>query len=228
LAKRALQESIAAALEEHFEETRKSQPELLAQHFVEGGVAEKAITYWLKAGQLCLTRSALVEAVAQLRKGLNLIESLPESAARLQQELDLQIALGKAMIATKGYAAPETGGVFDRALSLCKRLHRPSELVSVLHGQWVHVLLRGDLALARRLAEEMLELGVVQEEVVWMVMGCRMCGVTCCFLGEFIPARDYLERGLLLYDPGLRSNYVELTVDDMYVVMISYLAWTLL
>ena len=96
---------IVALLEEDFQETCKNQPELLGHHSVEAGLVEKAIGYWIKAGQLSLTRSALTEAVAQLRKGLILIESLPEGASRLQQELDLQIALGKAMIATKGYGA---------------------------------------------------------------------------------------------------------------------------
>ena len=58
-------------------------------------------------------------------------------------------------------------------------------------------------------------------------MGCRVSGVTCCWFGEWIAARDYLERGLLLYDPAHRSNYAELTVDDTHVVLLSYLALTL-
>ena len=59
-------------------------------------------------------------------------------------------------------------------------------------------------------------------------MGCRVSGVTCCWLGEWIAARDYLERGLLLYDHARRSSYAELTVDDTHVVLLTYLAWTLL
>jgi class 3 adenylate cyclase/tetratricopeptide (TPR) repeat protein len=219
---------IVALLEEQFEETRTNQPELLAQHCVEADLNQKAVNYWLMAGQLSLTRSALVEAVAQLRKGLALVANLPEGVTRVQHELDLRIALGKAMIATKGYAASETGEAFNRARSLCDQLDRPPQLVSVLHGQWVHVLLAGDLALARSRAEELLTLGMERDDPVWTVMGCRISGVTCCWLGEWIAARDYLERGLLLYDPAHRSSYAELTVDDTHVVLLTYLAWALL
>ena len=88
-------------------------------------------------------RSALVEAVAQLQQGLALVANLPEGVTRMQHELDLQIALGKAMIATKGYAAPEVGEAFNRARSLCEQLDSPPQLVTVLHGQWVRVLLAG-------------------------------------------------------------------------------------
>jgi class 3 adenylate cyclase/predicted ATPase len=218
---------IVALLEERSEELRANQPELLAQHCVEAGLMEKAVNYWLMAGQSSLTRSALVEAVVQLRKGLALTGSLPEGASRLQYEFGLQIVLGKAMIATKGYAAPETGEVFERARALCDQLDRPSQLVSVLHGQWVSVLLR-DVSRARPLAEELLARGVARNDVIWTVMGCRTSGVTCCFLGEFIAARDYLERALLLYDPAQRSSYAELTVDDTYVLLLTYLALVLL
>ena len=201
---------------------------MLAHHFTQAGMTEAAIEWWGKAGQRSLERSALVEAVEQLRKGLALVANLPEGVTRMQHELDLQIALGKAMIATKGYGAPETGEAFNRARSLCEQLDRPPQLVSVLHGQWVRVLLAGDLALARSRAEELLTLGMERNDPVWTVMGCRISGVTCCWLGELIAARDYLERGLLLYDPAHHSSYAELTVDDTHVVMLTYLAWTLL
>jgi class 3 adenylate cyclase len=180
--RRALHARIVETLEDQFADIVESQPELLARHCTEAGQIEKAVNYWLMAGQLSLTRSALVEAAVQLRKGLALVANLPEGAMRIQHELDLQIALGKAMIATKGYAAPETGDVFNRARSLCEQLDRPPQLVTVLHGQWAHVLLAGDLALARSRAEELLTLGMERNDPVWTVMGCRMSGVTCSFL----------------------------------------------
>jgi predicted ATPase len=216
------------ALRDHFAATAAAEPELLAHHFTQAGLTEAAIEWWSKAVQQSLERSALVEAVTQLRKGLALVANLPEGVTRVQHELDLQIALGKAMLATKGYGAPEVGEAFDRARSLCENLDRPPQLVTVLHGQWVRVLLTGDLALARSRAEELLTLGMERNDPVWTVMGCRISGVTCCWLGEWIAARDYLERGLLLYDPAHHSSYAELTIDDPHVIMLAYLAWTLL
>jgi class 3 adenylate cyclase/predicted ATPase len=218
---------IAEMLERQFPEIVATDPSLLAQHCTEAGIIEKAVNYWLVAGQQSLTRSALVEAVAQLRKGLALVAELPEGVLRVQHELDLQVALGKAIMATKGYAAPEAGEVLNRARSLCEQLDRPPQLVSVLHGQWVHVLMMGDLARARSRAEELLALGTERNDPVWIVMGCRFVGVTCCWFGEFDAAREYLERGLFLYDPAHRSSYAELIVDDSHVVLLAYMAWTL-
>ena len=84
------------------------------------------------------------------------------------------------------------------------------------------------MALARSRADELLTLGMERNDPVWTVMGCRIRGVTCCWAGEWIAARDYLERGLSLYDPAHRSSYAELTVDDTHVMLLTYLAWTLL
>src|SRR6516165_10748349 len=195
-----LHSRVAETLREKFADTAAAEPELIAHHFTQAGFTEPAIEWWGKAGQRSLERSALVEAVGQLRKDLALVANLPEGVTRMHHELDLQIALGKAMIATKGYAAPEVGEAFNRARSLCEQLDRPRQLVTVLHGQWVRVLLAGDLTLARSRAEELLTLGTERDDSVWTVMGCRISGVTCFWLGEWIAARDYLERGLLLYD----------------------------
>ena len=111
---------IAATLESRFPEIVAAEPSLLAQHCTEAGLAEKAISYWLKAGQQSISRCAMTEAVAQLRKGLDLLSSIPDGAARQEQELDLQITLGHALMAAKGLAAPEPGEAFARARQLCE------------------------------------------------------------------------------------------------------------
>ena len=80
---------IAATLESQFPEVVTAQPALMAQHCTEAGLSEKAVGYWLKAGQQAIARSAMTEAVAQLQKGLDLLTSMPDNSARQQQELDL-------------------------------------------------------------------------------------------------------------------------------------------
>jgi predicted ATPase len=121
----------------------QTQPEVLARHCAEAGLVEKAVGYWLMAGQQSIARWAMTEAVAQLRKGLDLVCGLPDDPARLTQELDLLIALGNALLATKGYAAPEPGEAFDRAGQLCKLLDLPRQFESVLIGQYSFSLVRG-------------------------------------------------------------------------------------
>jgi predicted ATPase len=95
---------VAATLESRFLEIVAAEPAILAQHCTEAGLAEKAISYWLKAGQQSIARCAITEALAQLRKGLDLLASIPDGTARQEQELDLQITLGHALMAAKGLA----------------------------------------------------------------------------------------------------------------------------
>lgn len=55
-----------------------AQPALLARHCAEAGLAERAVGYWLKAGQQAMKRVAMMEAVAQLQKGLDVLAGLPD------------------------------------------------------------------------------------------------------------------------------------------------------
>src|SRR5712692_9832241 len=75
---------IAHVLEEQFPETAAAQPELLEHHYTEAGLIEQAVGYWYKAGQSAIQRSAHVEAIAHLRRGLALLPTLPETPQRLQ------------------------------------------------------------------------------------------------------------------------------------------------
>jgi predicted ATPase len=109
--------TIAQVLEERFPKTAEFQPELLSFHWSEAGLADKAIPYWQKAGEIAIRRSAYIEAIGHLKRGLELLKALPGSSTpeRIKQEIALQIALGNALIATKGYADPKVGKTFNRA-----------------------------------------------------------------------------------------------------------------
>jgi predicted ATPase/class 3 adenylate cyclase len=226
--RRNLHARIVESLERLFPDAGLARPELIAHHYTEAGLVWEGAGYWLKAGQQALARSALVEAAAQLRKGLDVLAHCPESAERNRHELESQIALGKVLIATKGHAAADTGQTFARARELCDLLDQPPQIVSVLHGQWTHALLRAELRAARRRAGELLCLGEARGEQIWQVMGYRCFGVTSFPLGEFQTACDYLNRGLELFDPTRRSAFNQWTVDDVQIVMMYYSSWALL
>src|SRR5262249_34046553 len=106
---------IAQVLEAQFPETVTTQPELLAHHYTEAGLTEQAIPYWQRAGQRASERSAYLEAIAHLTKGLEVLTILPDTPERAQHELDLQITLGPALMVIKGPAAPEVERVYNRA-----------------------------------------------------------------------------------------------------------------
>ncbi len=226
--RRDLHRQIARTLEECFPDTKVAQPQILAYHYTIGGPVEAAVGYWLQAGRQALARSAMAEAIAQVRRGLELLAGLPDTDWRARRELDLCITLGKALIATQGYAVASIGENFARARDLCERLLRPPEMLSVMHGLWTHALMRGDLAAARKQAQDLLTDGEANHDQIWVLMGCRFLGVTCQPLGAFRRAREYLERGLRLFDASQRGLYAGYTVDDTKVVMLMYLSWALL
>src|SRR3989441_4927761 len=127
---------IAQVLETQFPETAEAQPELVAHHYTEAGLTEKAVPYWHQAGQSAIERSAHVEAIAHLRQGLALLETLPETPQRLQRDVNMSSALGASLIATKGYGAPEVEQTYLRAHHLCQHLEEPQQLFPVLRGLW--------------------------------------------------------------------------------------------
>jgi class 3 adenylate cyclase/predicted ATPase len=217
---------IAATLEGQFNEIAAAQPQVMAQHYAEAGLAEKATSYWLKAGQQSIARCAMTEAVAQLRKGLDLLSSIPDGTARQEQELDLQITLGHALMAAKGLAAPEPGEAFARARQLCEHLARPQQLGTVLSGQWLFCVVRGELDRAEQHAEEIRHLGAVRDDAMWAYFGSALSGQTRHLTGKFVDARDYLENALSLWDPTFRRFWA--SPDDLYVVILIFLSRTLL
>jgi class 3 adenylate cyclase len=114
-------QQLARALEAH-PETAETQPELLAHHYTEAGLAAQAVGYWQRAGERSNARSAYVEAVVHLTKGLEVLQTLPDTPARAQRELEMQLALGQALGVTKGSGAPEVGHAFACARELCNQV----------------------------------------------------------------------------------------------------------
>ncbi|SUS05938.1 SAM domain (Sterile alpha motif) [uncultured Defluviicoccus sp.] len=222
-----LHRRVADLLEEKWSEIAEAQPELLAHHFVQAGLVEQAIDYYTRAGQRALARSAMAEATAQLKKGLELLTSLPDSASRQRRELELQIGLGRVLIGTRGFAAAEVGETYARARALCKQLSRPPQIVPVLYGQWVHHLLKGPLRVARELAADMLQLGEDTSNAAVTGVGHRLTGATCFQLGEFLASRAHLEEALAEYDPADRPFYMSLFPQDARVALLFYLSYDL-
>jgi class 3 adenylate cyclase/predicted ATPase len=216
---------IATVLEAQFPEIVKTQPDVLARHCGEAQLIEKAVGYLLDAGQQAFARHALIEAIAQLRKGLGLLTNVPDGGEKQQLELHLQTTLGRVLIATKGWSAPEPGEAFARARKLCEQLGRPEQLAPILEGQWAFRFTRGELAQAERHATELHLLGEEQNDVRWKCLGSSVRGHTCWFLGKFIDARTHHENALSLWDPKNPSFAV---APGGHAIILIYLRMALL
>jgi class 3 adenylate cyclase len=138
---------VAQVLEEGFPAAVTSEPEIVAHHLTEAGLSDRAVAFWLAAGRQAAERSANKESIAHLRRGLELLQRLAPTPSRKEIELDLLLALGPALFALRGYAAPEAGEVYRQAHQLSRHAHE------VAHGS----LLRETRKLLHRRVGEAVE-----------------------------------------------------------------------
>jgi tetratricopeptide (TPR) repeat protein len=199
-ARRQLHARIADALESQLPEMMDTQPELFAQHYAEAGLVEKSIAFWAKAGEHSAARSAMVEAAAQLKKGLDQLALLPDTPERQQRELEFRSSLGAVLIAVKGYAAPETGHAYTRARELWEQLGFPLEFLGAAYGQSMDHAQRGEFDQAQQLAEDLLRLSHQGDYPAGLVLGHFSTGRNLMFVGDFASSRSHLKQALALSD----------------------------
>jgi predicted ATPase len=218
---------IAQVLEARFPALCATQPELLAHHCTEAGLHEQAIGYWQQAGQRAIARSANLEALGHLTKGLELLKTLPDTPARTQQELDFQLALGPVWMATKGNAAPEVAQAYTRARELCHQVGETPHLFPALFGLWRFYFVRAEVQAAREVGEQLLALAQCQRDPALLLEAHRALGTTLYFPGELTAARVHLEQGLALYHPHQHRSHALLYGRDPGMDCHIYLAWML-
>jgi predicted ATPase/class 3 adenylate cyclase len=219
---------IVQVLEEQFPETVDSQPELLAHHCRQAGFVEQAVDYWYKAGRQAMARSAWVEALAQLTHGLDLLASLPVGPDRDHKELDLQIALGAALIATKGWAAPEVEKTYARARELCTEEAQVPQLLAALAGLLLHHQHCSSSHIVLQIAGELLSLAERRQDITAQVVAHRSLAGALLSHGQLPSAYTHSERGLDLYDSANRSSQVCLVEADPRVGCLLFAALILL
>jgi predicted ATPase len=218
---------IAQVLEARFLELCETQPELLAHHYTEAGLGGQAIPYWQRAGERAIERSAHVEAMSHLTRGLDVLKTLPDTPERTQHELALHTAMGVPLRAIKGFGAPEVGQVYARARELCQHVEETPQLVPVLRGLWEFYELQGALQTARELGEQLLTLGQHVHEVESLLVAHNVLGDTLVWLGEFAGARAHLEQGMALYNLQQHRSHAFLYGYDSGVHCLSFGAWAL-
>jgi predicted ATPase len=191
---------IAQVLVRQFPETVETHPELLAQHYTEAGLGAQAVPYWQRAGQRASERSAYVEAIAHLTRGMEVLNTLPETPERTQQELVLQTTLGPALLATKGYAAPEVGRVYARAHALCQQVGDTPQIFATLYGLYYFHAIRAEFHRARELAEQLLRMAHHHQDHSFLLLAHLTLSGPLFHLGELTRCRTHLEQGMALYD----------------------------
>ena len=192
---------IGQALEEEFPDTAETQPEILAHHFTQAGLGDRAIDYWRKAGKHALLRSANIEAIAHFTNGIRLTQSLSAGPERDERELALQLALGPALMATRGYGAAEVEETYARARELCRHLGSGPTLFAALRGLWEYYELRARMDSATELAGEVFGIAEQSGDRTLLLVAHDVVGDTSLWVGDFAAAVAHTQRATELYDP---------------------------
>ena len=205
--RRELHGRVAAAIERLYADRLTEQVERLAHHTVRGGLAEQAVRYLREAGVKAVERSAYREAIEFLQQALALLETLPESDYTLTEALSVRMALGPAVMATKGHAAGEVEACYLRALELCDRLEDGSQRFPVLWGLWYVNLGRGQHQRALELAQQALSLVQDGGDPAFLLEAHHAMWSTLIGLGRSVEAVEHLRRGITLYDRRERRSW---------------------
>ena len=196
-------QQVAKLLEDRFPEVGGTQPELVAHHYTEANCPAQAISYWHKAGAAAASKSANLEAVDQFRRGLALVEALSDPREQAERELDLQMALGPALIATKVYFHPDIGRTCARALELCRQLGDHSRGFSALRGLQLYHLNLLDMEKALHFAEKAMRVAERLDDAARLVGAHISLGMTQFYQGKLEPALAHYRRGFEMFDPNM-------------------------
>ena len=232
--RRALHARIAEILESQFTEIVENQPELIARHFTEAGLIEKAAGFWGKAGQRSLERSSFVEATAQLTRALDEISDLHSTPALRREELMFQVALINAVMHVRGYAASETRAAVERARVLIERseavgepLNDPLIMYSALYAVMTVSIVAFDGEVARQQAAHFLTLAEREGTTAPLLMAHRYMGLSLVYTGDSVEALRHLEQAIALYNPREHRSLATRFGQDAGVHALTYRAWAL-
>jgi tetratricopeptide (TPR) repeat protein len=197
-------ERAAKLLEDRFPEVASTQPELVAHHYTEADCPAQAIAYWHKAGVAAASRSANVEAIDQFHRGLLLLDALPDGRERAERELDLQMALGAALFATKSWSHSDIGRTYARVSELCRHLGDHSRGFTALRALYLHHLNLLDMEKAQHFAEEGLRVAEGLGDAARLLWAHVALGNPLYYQGKLEPALAHYRRAFAMFDPNMQ------------------------
>jgi predicted ATPase len=201
-----------------------AEPEIIAHHFTEAGLDDLAIEWWGRAGDQALRRSAFQEALAHLGKAIAMADKAVDALGERQK---LHVAYGNALIAARGYTAPETAEAFAMARESALGEKDAPERLAADYGLWVGNFVRGELSQMKAHAEAFLDDVRARPGSAEAGVAHRTAGNTHWFAGEYVEARYHLEQALALFQPGRDDDLAFRFGQDPGVAAMPYLALTL-
>ena len=190
---------IADVLAEHFPMTVEAEPEVLAHHYREAGMADAANIYFERAGDRAAARSAYVEATAHFRAAIQEADRLPNRDERARRALTMLLKLGPAIAVTIGDWKPEVEAVYRRAHDLGREIGDGPLLFRATWGLWM-CSSRTDNKQSRKWTEELTSLAqrLGDESLLLEAQHCRWGDEF--FIGNVPQILETTAEGIRRYD----------------------------
>lgn len=195
-----LHAAVASALEQRQVDTQGASPETIADHYSQAGLPDKAVPFWLQAGQGAASRGATVEATAHLRRGLDALRLVTRTAQTDRIELDVLLALAPCLIATQGPASSDSLQVFTRARELCDGLADAPEYARVMFWFATARVVRGELNEALEATSAVWRIAKANADRPALINAVRGRGMILLFMGRIPEAYESMRSALDLFD----------------------------
>jgi class 3 adenylate cyclase/predicted ATPase len=214
--------AVAAVLRASWPELAQRQPELLAHHQTEAGLAAEALGQWEVAARLAASRSAHDEAIQHLQRALALLHGQPPAHERRAIELRLQLLLASRYIATEGYGAPPVERAYARAEQLGDELGDPGARLKAQLGLEGYHFMRGDFPRAHEIARRAEALAEQSGDTMARLQ-VRWATANILFHeGHGLAAVQRMDECLAVYRP---EHHRRAAVQDPGVMCLCYSAW---
>ncbi|MCH9675884.1 MAG: AAA family ATPase [Gammaproteobacteria bacterium] len=226
--RRTIHARIGTVLERNYPELMQRHPEVCALHHARAGLPEKAVEMWSEAGRLAFARSANLESVSHFRAALAQLRLLEKGVGvddGEAQECRLRLNIGAALVAPKGYAAPEVRSAYARANELSRRIGDAHMQFAAVRGLWHNHVLRGELRQAKTLSNQLLRSARVTGAREHALVALRASGLTALVRGEFDAAKVKFEQGIKLYRPEHLAELMQRYGEDPGLYCLLYAAW---
>lgn len=224
--RRLLHRRIAQAIETLHTQDLDAVSAQVAAHYEKAGLSSKAVPYYLRAAEVAQRIYANTEAIQAFRAAIALLQTMPSTPNRLEQELSLNTLLGVSLVAVKGYGSPEVKAVYEQARSLAQLLGYPAN-PPIIRALAITAIVQGDLQLALDWGRQLLTLTEDNHDPILAVEAHYVMGVTTFWLGDFKASRFHLEQAIERYLPECQQQHLTLYAQDPNIICLSRLAFTL-
>ena len=223
--RRQVHVAVAKTLESKNSSEVETPPELIAHHFFEGRLFQKAAHYWQKAGVSALVRSASWEASANFQKAIEALRKLPATRDRHHHELKLLVSLIAALRDTKGYVANETVAAIEQAHQLLKKVKDFENPFPIYYGLLSKHLGGGELKASKPIVKNFLDRALESENDGVIQVAERLYGLLEFYIGSLSKAAEVLDNALHRKNIKDRHFLAMNFGHDSGIASLNYYAW---